>query len=226
MASDSEVKRNSFSMYDLEKRAIDLVVSSIAIIIFSPIMLLITVAVKSTSKGPVLADTPKRVGMGGKAFFMYKFRSMYQDSYYLIRKDPKYKEVFEKYKANSYKLSVEEDPRITKIGKFIRKTSLDELPQFFNVFRGEMSIVGPRAYFPEELREQAINYPRSKKLIRNTLTIKPGITGPWQTGGRNSISFYQRIEMDSDYAKKRSILYDIRMMLKTPFTVLSRKGTI
>jgi len=213
-------------MYNVEKRIIDMIVSTVMIILFSPIMLAIAIAIKMTSKGPVFADTPKRVGFGGKAFYMFKFRSMYQDSYYLIRKDPKYKEVFEKYKANSYKLSVEEDPRITPLGKFIRKTSLDELPQFLNVFRGEMSIVGPRAYFPEELRDQAEKYPKSKKMIRNTLAAKPGITGPWQTGGRNDISFFQRIKMDSYYAKRKSILYDVRMMFITPFTVLARKGTI
>ncbi len=218
--------KEEVTLYEIEKRILDIIISLIAIIVFSPIFIVIAILVKISSQGPVWAPMPKRVGKNGKLFFMYKFRSMFENAHQMLRQDPQYKELYEKYKANSFKLSVDEDPRITQVGKFIRKTSLDELPQFLNVLKGEMSIVGPRAYFAEELREQAEHYPKTRKLIRKVMTIKPGITGPWQVGGRSEINFTQRIRMDAVYAKTRSMRYDIKLMLKTPIAVLLRKGAV
>src|SRR5687768_9503751 len=134
--------------YEFWKRVLDILGSVVGILIFSPFMLVIAVAIKLDSTGPVFADTPPRVSKDGKLFKMYKFRSMVVGAAEILKQNP---ELYKKYKENSYKLPLDEDPRITKVGRFIRKTSVDELPQFFNIFRGEMSLVGPRAYYPFEL---------------------------------------------------------------------------
>src|SRR3989344_7000822 len=141
-------------IYDFFKRVIDIIGATIGIIIFSPILFLTMIFIRFNSKGPVLAPTPMRVGKDGKLFYMFKFRSMYENAHDMLHNDPRFKDLLARYKKNSYKLSVGEDPRITGVGKFIRKTSLDELPQFINIIKGEMSLVGPRAYYPFELEEQ------------------------------------------------------------------------
>jgi lipopolysaccharide/colanic/teichoic acid biosynthesis glycosyltransferase len=131
-------------------------------------------------------------------------------------------ELYEEYKRNSYKL--ENDPRIIRGGKFIRRTSIDELPQFINIFKGEMSLVGPRAYFPFELRDQQIEFPETKPYVEKLLTVKPGVTGPWQVGGRSKIGFVERTKMDAAYAERRSVLYDLYIILKTPLAVVQQRG--
>lgn len=190
----------------------------------SPVFLLVTIAIKLGSKGPVLADTPMRVGKRGKLFKMYKFRSMIANAHEILRTDPRFKKFYEEYKKSNYKLS--KDPRITKVGKFIRKFSLDELPQFLNVLKGEMSLVGPRAYYPDELTEQQKNYPESKKFVKIILSGKPGVTGLWQVTGRSEIDFEKRVKMDATYVKKKSILYDFWILLKTIPAVISGKGAV
>lgn len=206
------------------KRLIDIVGSLIILIIFSPICFLIAIFIKMESSGPVFADTPQRVGEGGSLFKMYKFRSMIENAHLLLRKDPKMKSLYEQYKKNSYKLK--EDPRVTTVGKFIRKHSLDEIPQLINVLRGEMSLVGPRAYYPDELSNQQQKYPQTRKLVKEVLSIKPGITGYWQVSGRSEVNFDKRIAMDAEYVKKRSLWYDIHILLKTPWAMISGKGAI
>ena len=137
-----------WNLYDrFTKRIIDVIGSLILIIIFFPIGILISILIKRDSPGPILADTPERVGKDGKLFKMYKFRSMIVNAHTMLRKDPKMKELYEQYKKNSYKLK--EDPRVTNLGKFLRKHSLDEIPQLINVCKGEMSIVRPPAYYPD-----------------------------------------------------------------------------
>src|SRR5258708_7512395 len=131
--------------YDLVKRLTDIAGSSIGIILLSPFLVFTAIAIKLDSKGPVFADIPQRVSKGGKLFKMYKFRSMVVGAHEILQKNP---ELLKLYKQNSYKLNIEDDPRITRVGKFIRKTSIDELPQLFNILNGEMSMVGPRAYYP------------------------------------------------------------------------------
>jgi exopolysaccharide production protein ExoY len=210
--------------YDNIKRTIDILGSVILIIIFSPIMVLTAIAIKLTSDGPVMADTPRRVGKDGKLFRLFKFRSMIVNAHKLIRTDPKFKALYKKYKKSSYKLF--EDPRVTNVGQIIRKYSIDETPQFINVLKGEMSIVGPRAYFPDELEEQQEKYPNTKKLVKEVLTVKPGITGYWQVTGRSEVNFDKRIEMDAYYARKRSILLDVLILMKTPWAMISAKGAI
>lgn len=209
--------------YEFLKRVLDIAGSVIAITISAPIMILTVIAIKFDSLGPILADTPMRVGKAGKLFKMYKFRSMVEGAYELLQKDPG---LLKKYKENSYKLEINEDPRITKVGKFIRKTSVDELPQFFNILKGEMSLVGPRAYYPFELQEQQKRYPNSKEFVKVIQSAKPGLTGVWQVSGRSQINFDKRVEMDAQYVQKRSIFYDIHIILQTIPAVMFGKGAI
>lgn len=212
------------NLYELGKRLIDIVGALCAIILFSPIMLLTAIHIKRvSSKGPVLADTPMRVGKNGEEFRMYKFRSMIPNAYEWLKNQP---ELYKKYKDNNYKLNAEEDPRIIPGGIFIRKSSIDELPQFFNVLQGNMSIVGPRAYYPFELKEQAEKAPETLGYINQALSVKPGITGVWQISGRSAISFIERVKLDAEYAKHKSILYDLLIILKTPYVVLTKKGAM
>lgn len=210
-------------IYDLLKRILDIVGSSIGIILLSPLLFITTLAIKFDSKGPVLAETPMRVGKNGKLFNMYKFRSMVVGAYDLLKKNP---ELLRKYKQNSYKLEINEDPRITRVGKIIRKTSIDELFQLLNILKGEMSIVGPRAYYPFELEEQQKKYPKTKKFVKIILSAKPGLTGVWQVSGRSNINFDKRVEMDAQYVQRRSIVYDIYLILKTIPAVMFGTGAV
>ena len=207
--------------YDFIKRVIDIAGSLLGLIILSPILLLIAVAIKLDSPGPIFADTPMRVGKDGKLFKMYKFRSMVRDAQDILKKDP---QLLEEYKKNSYKIF--DDPRITNVGKFLRRFSLDELPQFINIIAGEMSLIGPRAYYPFELEEQQVKFPTSRKFVKIILSGKPGVTGVWQVSGRSNINFDKRVEMDAAYVKNRSILYDLLIVIKTPIAMISGKGAI
>lgn len=211
--------------YDLVlKRVIDIIGSLLLIAFFSPIFIILSLAIKLDSSGPVFADTPERVGKSGKLFKMYKFRSMIENAHMLLRRDPKLKSLYEQYKRNSYKLK--DDPRVTFLGKFMRKHSLDELPQLFNVLRGEMSLIGPRAYYPDELVNQQKKYPKTRSLVKRVLSIKPGITGYWQVSGRSEVNFDKRIAMDANYVQNRSLWYDIKILLKTPWAMISGKGAV
>lgn len=210
--------------YETAKRILDIVVAIALIIIFIPVFILAPILIKLDSPGPVFADIPKRVGKGKKLFRMYKFRTMIVNAHKLLKTDPKFRHLYKEYKKHSYKLR--EDPRITRVGLVLRRFSLDELPQVFNVLKGEMSIVGPRAYYPDELEEQQRVYPETKKYVAELLKIKPGITGYWQVHGRSEINFDKRVRMDAHYARQRSILQDIIIILKTPWVMLSGKGAI
>jgi lipopolysaccharide/colanic/teichoic acid biosynthesis glycosyltransferase len=132
--------------------------------------------------------------------------------------------LYDVYKKGSYKLK--NDPRITTIGRFIRKHSLDEIPQALNILKGEMSLVGPRAYYPDELKNQQKKYPHTINSVKVVLSVKPGVTGFWQVSGRSEINFDKRIEMDSAYVRKRSILYDLWIIAKTPWAMISGKGAL
>lgn len=213
-------------LYETVKRLMDIIGAVMGIIIFFPLMLIIALAIKLDSPGPVLAnrDTPMRVGKDGKLFKMYKFRSMVSGAHKLLYNDPKMKKYLGELKKNSYKLP--DDPRITRVGRFIRKTSLDEFPQFFNVLKGEMSLVGPRAYYPFELEEQQAKYPESKEFVRIILSAKPGMTGLWQVSGRSNVNFDKRVELDAQYIQRRSILFDVYLIARTIPAVLLRKGAV
>ncbi len=211
-------------VYNLLKRSIDIIISLVILIVFSPIFLIMPILIKIDSQGPVFADTPKRVGQNEELFKMYKFRSMICNAHQLLKTDPKFKKIYDKYKKNSYKLK--SDPRITKVGKFLRRFSLDELPQVLNVLRGEMSIVGPRAYYPDELENQQKIYPETRQYVKQIMGAKPGITGFWQVTGRSDINFDKRVKMDADYVKEKSVLNDIAIILKTPWAMISGKGAL
>ena len=210
--------------FEIAKRSLDIFLALILLIIFSPVIVATAFAIKLSSSGPVFADTPKRVGKEGKLFYPYKFRSMIVNAHNLLRQDPRFRKLYHEYKKSSYKLY--EDPRITEVGKFIRKHSIDETPQLLNVLKGEMSLVGPRPYYPDELREQTSKYPQTKKLLREVLSVRPGVTGYWQVSGRSEVNFDKRIEMDAYYARKKSIWLDILILLKTPWAMVSGKGAV
>lgn len=218
----TEIKKSSYYLF--AKRGMDIISSILLLIFFSPLIILIGIAIKLDSKGPILADTPKRVGQNGKLFKMYKFRSMVENAHEILRENPKYSNLYNVYKKGSYKLK--DDPRITRVGHFIRKHSLDEIPQALNILKGEMSLVGPRAYYPDELRNQQKKYPHTIDSVKIVLSVKPGVTGFWQVSGRSEINFDKRIQMDAAYVRKRSILYDILIILKTPWAMITGKGAL
>lgn len=211
-------------IYSFVKRVIDIAGAVALIIIFLPVSFITAVAIVLDSQGPLFADTPQRVGQHGKLFKLYKFRSMVINAHKKLRSDPKFAKLYTEYKKNSYKLK--EDPRVTKVGRFIRKHSLDEIPQLVNVLQGQMSLVGPRPYYPDELVEQQRKYPHTKNLVNVVLSAKPGITGRWQVSGRSEVNFDKRIKMDAEYVTKRSILLDISILAKSPWAMISGKGAV
>lgn len=211
--------------YSLSKRAFDTVLATTGLILTAPVFLIVAVLIKLNSPGPVFADTPERVGTGGKIFKMYKFRSMIKDAHILLRTDPKFKEFYARYKKSNFKIKTKEDPRITRVGKFIRKTSIDELPQLVNIIKGDMSLVGPRAFHVDELTEQKRRFPRTKKAIQLAHTVRPGLTGPWQVSGRSSIDFPERVKLDAEYALRKSIIYDIKIIAQTVPAVFKGEGS-
>jgi len=210
-------------IFVIVKRLIDIVSSVLFLVLFSPVLLVISILIKVTSEGPVLLRQ-RRVGNGGE-FVMYKFRSMYNGNKYKNDMDAflrdNYPELWKQYLRDGWKLPMNIDPRITPIGKFIRRTSIDEAPQFINVLKGQMSLVGPRAYRKEELDDYREKYPEAKKNIAIITSAKPGITGLWQTSGRNDMNFVRRAELDAQYLLNRSLLQEIKIILKTPFVMLS-----
>ncbi len=217
-----EIKKSMY--YEAAKRLIDIILSTFLILLFSPVIVFVAIAIKIDSRGPILADTPERVGRNGKLFKMYKFRSMVENAHEMLRENPEFANLYRDYKKGSYKLK--DDPRVTRVGHFIRKHSLDEVPQFFNILRGEMSLVGPRAYYPDELREQQKRYPRTQDAVKVVLSVKPGVTGQWQVFGRSEINFDKRIKMDEEYVKMRSVSYDLKIIARTPSVMVSGKGAL
>ena len=216
-------------IFDITKRIIDIIASSLLLVLFSPVMIVTAVAIKLTSKGPVFVEKTnshmKRLGKNGKVFRLFKFRSMLERADVLEKTHPKYKTAYiQKHSSGSYK--PKNDPRITKVGKFIRKHSIDEMPQLINVLRGNMSIVGPRPYLREELNEQQEKYPGTEQYVKEMLKVRPGITGYWQVEGRSDVCFDKRIEMDAFYARKKSLFFDILIMLKTPYIMISGRGAV
>ena len=197
--------------YDFIKRFADIVCSAIAIVLLSPFFIIISIGIKATSKGPVIF-VHKRVGKNGKEIGIFKFRSMVTNAEELIKKfTPEQKKEFEE----NFKL--ENDPRITKFGKFLRKTSLDELPQLFNILKGDLSIVGPRPIMEFETKM----YGKYKDLL---LSVKPGLTGFWAANGRSDTSYKRRRAMEIYYVKNRSLLFDIQIIFKTVISVFKGEG--
>ncbi len=211
-------------VYTVVKRIIDIIGASILGLLFFPVCLVVAIAIKLDGPGPIFADTPERVGKGGKLFKLYKFRSMVLHAHEKLRHDPKMAKLYLEYKRGSYKLR--HDPRVTRVGRFIRKHSLDEIPQLLNVLRGEMSLVGPRPYYPDELTEQQRKYPHTRDLVKVVLSAKPGITGYWQVSGRSEVNFDKRIQMDAGYVQEKSLFLDLMILLKSPWAMISGKGAV
>lgn len=214
--------------FEITKRTIDIITSIILIILFLPITIAVSIAIKLSSTGPIIVEREnshmRRLGKNGKVFRLFKFRSMFVNADQRLKKDPKYKKLYKEYKNSSFKLH--KDPRVTKIGKFIRKYSIDETPQFLNVLKGDMSLVGPRPYHADELAEQQIKYPGTAKYVKEMHKVKPGITGYWQVTGRSDVDFDKRIEMDAYYARKKSLFFDLLIILKTPWAMITGRGAV
>lgn len=200
------------------KRLMDVMGALIGILLLIPVTIIIAIANRiAKDKGPVFY-TQKRIGKDGKEFNLYKFRSMIVDADEVLEKYLKENEqAREEY--NTYK-KLKNDPRVTKIGEFIRKTSIDEIPQFINVLKGEMSLVGPRPYLPKEKEDMNTMY------YNNIILCKPGITGFWQISGRSETTFRERQDMDMEYFNNHSIILDIKLLLKTIKKVISKEGAI
>ncbi|EFA22177.1 sugar transferase [Bifidobacterium gallicum] len=201
-----------YSPYEqIKKRIFDIVVSSVALVVSSPIMAIVALAIKMEDGGPVFYKQ-ERIGLRGKPFYIHKFRSMY------VNADARLEEVLkEQGQELGARYKLKHDPRITKVGAFIRKTSLDELPQFFDSFRGAMSVVGPRPQRDFEVREY-------DRVYASRLLVKPGITGPWQVSGRNDLDEAESRQLDVSYVQDWSVMGDIVYILRTVGTVLRPSG--
>jgi lipopolysaccharide/colanic/teichoic acid biosynthesis glycosyltransferase len=201
-------------MQDFIFRIFDIVFSLLIIIILSPIIILFSLIIIYSNGFPIFFKH-LRVGKNGKKFHIYKFRSMVKDAEEILHKN---KELYKKYVRSGYKINANEDPRILPVGKFIRKTSIDEIPQFFNVLRGDMSIVGPRPVVESEM------YDLYKENFQFYQSVKPGITGLWQVSGRSNLTGNSRAALDIEGIKKKSIVYDFYIILKTVKEVFKRTG--
>lgn len=196
------------------KRIIDIVSSFLMLVLLSPLFLVIGLMyMQEDQKGRILYKQ-KRIGEKGKPFYIYKFRTMVVNAEEVLRSDQK---LYAEFVQNGYKLPADQDPRITKTGRFLRETSLDELPQLINVLKGEMSLVGPRPIIAEELEEYAENKPLF-------LSAKPGMTGLWQVSGRSDLSYPERMELELDYIRHQRLGTDLLILLKTAGAVLRKKG--
>ena len=211
--------RQRVFIFTLAKRFIDIFGAILLIILFLPILLLTSLLIFIYSPGPIFFKQ-KRVGKSNREFLIYKFRTMYTGNNDNRLKH--YPQLYKKYIQNDWKLGLWEDPRTTPIGKIIRLFSLDEFPQVINILKGDMSLVGPRAYREEELQDYERRYPHTKKFIDIIRTAKPGLTGLWQTSGRNKLNFEDRAKLDAFYIVNRSLRQEISIILKTPFCMISR----
>lgn len=185
------------------------------VLLVLPSYLIIFVIYKTKGYKGSIFFTQYRVGLNGKKFKIIKFRSMVENAEEILAAN---KKLHQKYIENSYKLPPDEDPRLTIIGNFIRKTSIDEFPQFINVLRGEMSFIGPRPILDKELKEYTED---EQKLL---LSVKPGITGMWQVSGRSDVYYPERCEMELYYPRNQSFKLDVKIFLLTIKQVLTRKG--
>jgi len=204
---------------DATKRILDIVVACILSVIFLPIWLIVPLLIFLSSPGPIIYKH-RRVGLRGKSFNMYKFRSMVIGADDILHNGDK--KLLKKFKKMDWKLEAKDDPRITPLGRVLRALTIDEFPQFYNVIRGDMSMVGPRAYLERELTEQVKKYPQTQPLMGVVLSTKPGITGLWQVSGRNEVTFDKRVSLDAQYANTRSLWNDLKILWKTPQAMISK----
>lgn len=208
------LENNNDISYLMFKRIFDILVSIIALIVLLPFFIVISILIRIDTKGGAIF-TQDRIGKNGKIFKLYKFRSMVLDADNILMEMLKN----DKDKAIEYKLNkkLKDDPRITKIGKFIRKTSIDELPQLINVLKGDMSLIGNRPYLPREKEDMGY-------LYDDIVSTKPGITGYWQVSGRNKLTFNNRLKMEADYSKIQSLDLDVYIFFKTFWILFKKDG--
>jgi lipopolysaccharide/colanic/teichoic acid biosynthesis glycosyltransferase len=216
---DLHRKQGPGTPQEIVKRAIDLVGSLVALILLLPALALIAAFVKLTSRGPVFY-CQQRFGQYGKLFNFYKFRSMYANNDPGLHRDyvTKLIEGAKHVQQPNGMYKLVSDPRVTRVGRFLRRSSLDELPQFFNILRGDMSLVGPRPPLPYEFEHYHAWH------RRRVLDIKPGLTGLWQVKGRSRTTFDDMVRMDLHYARTRSLWMDIKIILQTPVAMFSGTG--
>lgn len=199
--------------YIYVKRGIDVILSTIALVVLSPLFLILAILIKLDSKGPVFF-LHTRIGKNGKNIKIYKFRTMVTNAEELIKEFTP--EQMKEYKEN-YKLT--NDPRITKIGKFLRKTSLDELPQLINIIKGDLSIIGPRPVVKDELEKYGEN-------MAKFLSVTPGLTGNWAANGRNNTTYEERMKLELEYVDNISLKTDIKIFFQTIFAVIKKEGAM
>lgn len=213
MEEKVEITQQS-KMYLFWKRFFDIILSSIALVYFSPVFLVVFILSRfGENKGPLFFKQV-RIGWHGKPFKIYKFRSMVVNADAILENDP---ELYAKYVANNYKLEPEEDPRITRLGRWLRKTSIDEIPQFLNILHGEMSIIGPRPVVKAELAEYG-------NRVDKFLSVKPGAMGLWQASGRSNIPYPERCDVELEYVDKASLGFDAEIMFKNIISIFKSEG--
>lgn len=200
---------------DVFKRTIDFVGALALIALLSPLLIVLAIAIKLDSKGPALF-AHRRLGVGGKHFDCLKFRTMELDAEHRVFQDEALRH---HYVSNHFKIPLELDPRVTRLGRMLRRSSLDELPQLFNVLMGDMSMVGPRPIVALE----ATHY---GDKLDDLLSVRPGMTGHWAVSGRNEVGYPQRVEVELEYVRTRSTLTDLAIIAKTPWAVLTQRGAI
>ncbi|MCU9613197.1 sugar transferase [Caldibacillus lycopersici] len=206
-----QVNTNESKLYLVSKRILDFVFAVIGIVFLSPLFLIVALLIKIEDKQGPIFFKQIRIGKDGKEFYMYKFRSMVSNAEELKAK------LIEKNEATGPVFKMKNDPRVTKIGRFIRKTSIDELPQLLNVLKGQMSLVGPRPALPDEVAHYSI-------YEKQRLTVTPGLTCYWQVSGRSSLSFGEWVELDIKYINERSIIVDIKLIFKTVLVLFGSKN--
>ena len=204
------IDENRKRIYEISKRAIDIIGAGSGLLLLSPVIVIVACAIKFTSKGPIFFSQ-KRVGKNGELFDMYKFRSMVVNAEELKEK------LAHQNEMSGPMFKMKDDPRVTKVGKFIRKTSLDELPQLCNVLKGDMSLVGPRPSLPKEVAQ-------FEKWMYKRLSVKPGLTCFWQVSGRNNIDFEDWMKLDIKYVDERNIWIDIKLIFKTVLVLFGDKN--
>lgn len=205
-----EVYQKKSPVYKLIKRLMDIVLSTIALIVLSPVFLITSIAIKLEDKGPVFF-IQERAGKDMKPFKIYKFRSMY------VNADHELEKMMENNEQTGHAFKIKNDPRITKVGKIIRKLSIDELPQLLNIIKGDMSIVGPRPILTFQMEE-------CSQYEKQRLVVQPGLTCYWQIGGRANIKWDEWVELDLDYIEDMSLWTDIKMIVKTIPAVFDSQG--
>jgi exopolysaccharide biosynthesis polyprenyl glycosylphosphotransferase len=208
-----EIERKKSGLYSIVKRILDIMASVLGLIILSPILLVVTILIKLESRGPAIFSQ-KRIGLNGKEFKMYKFRSMAQNADEILKELLKDEEYKKEWDLNQ---KFNKDPRITKIGNFLRKTSLDEIPQFINVLKGDMSLIGPRPLVSGELDAHNGNH----ELYES---VRPGISGWWGVNGRSETTYQERLLLEYYYIENYSFMLDIKCIFKTIKVVLFKKG--